>query len=716
MKLIHSAVADNGIATLTLDMPGRSMNVITPALISEMHEVLDCWLVDPQVKGIILCSAKPAFMAGADLNWVEGLTRPHTSRHKVAEEIGAQGRLQRRLETAGKPVVAVASGSALGGGLELMLACHYRIATTGDGSQFGLPEVTLGVLPAAGGTQRLPRLIGIAASLPLLVDGTLLTAQQAHALGLIDELVAPGLGLAAAERALLEGRVCCIAPWDQKGFQVPGGDAFSPANRQAMIEANARVQATRRGLYPAPLAILRCLFEGTRLPIDKALQLELKHFLTLVPGQVARNLITINFFARQDAAKLARRPVGVASSKVAKLGVIGVGLMGAGIAQVAALAGIDVVMLDRDLALAERARESIAATMGKDVERKRLAESARDAALPRIAAASGYEALEDCDLVIEAIVEDEAVKHQVIRAAVAAMKPDAIFASNTSALPIGELAVASSVPANFIGLHFFSPVPRMSMVEVIRGPATSDETLARSMDFIRQLRKSPLVVNDGYGFYTSRCFDAYVREGMRLLADGVSPALIENAAAALGMAIGPLAVTDEVGLDVIQHTSRFYRSREPGEIGDDRHDKVNAMIDRQVRDGRLGRKSGRGFYLYSPGQPKQLDRSRCMELADACLSVDVEAAKERLLYSQLLEAARCWADGVVEETAEADLGAQNSWSFPAYLGGPFATIDALGASRFVARCDQLAASLGARFSVPRRLRELAAFEGSFRTA
>ncbi|MCY1523236.1 Fatty acid oxidation complex subunit alpha [compost metagenome] len=432
-----------------------------------------------------------------------------------------------------------------------------------------------------------------------------------------------------------------------------------------------------------------------------------------MPGTVAHNLININFFAKQAAAKLARRPVGVAPSKVVELGVIGVGLMGAGIAQVAALNGICVVMLDRDQALADRARDGIAKAMDNDVAKGRLAQAARDAALIRIRTASSYAALGNCDLVVEAIVEDAKVKAVVIDAAVAAMKAEAIFASNTSALPINELAQASPRPANFIGLHFFSPVPRMGMVEVIVGGETSDATLARSMDFIKQLRKSPFVVNDGYGFYTSRCFDSYVREGMRLLVDGAAPALIENAALALGMNIGPLALTDEVGLDIIQHTSHFYRSREPGAIGDDRHQQVNAMIDRCNQLERLGRKSGAGFYVYPAGQPKHIDPAHCAQFAAQPAELSLADAKERLLYAQLLEAARCWAEGVIVDTTEADLGAQNSWSFPAYLGGPFSAIEQIGLHVFVARCDDLSAQLGARFSVPPRLRELAASGTTF---
>ncbi|MFK0088457.1 3-hydroxyacyl-CoA dehydrogenase NAD-binding domain-containing protein [Pseudomonas sp. NPDC090755] len=711
MNLISTSITD-GIATLTIDMPGRSMNVLSLDLVDELDRVFTELLRAPEVTGIIVASGKSSFVAGADLAWVAGLARPGTPREKVMAEIGALGTLLRRIETSGKPVVAAASGTALGGGLELMLGCHYRIAAQVPGAQFGLPEVKLGVLPGAGGTQRMPRLIGIAASLPLITQGTHLSAEEAHRLGLLDELTSPENLLAAADRALREGRVKAIAAWDEKGYVLPGGDAYTPANRQALIEANASLHASKRGLYPATLAILRCIYEGARLPMDKALQLELKHFATLVPGPVADNLIRINFFAKQAAAKLARRPVGIPRSKVAELGVIGVGLMGAGIAQVAALAGIEVVMLDRDLVLAERAREQVAVALDKDVAKGRLTAVAREQALARIRPVSGYAALGNCDLVVEAIVEDADIKAVVTRAACEAMKPGAIFASNTSALPIGELAQASPCPEHFIGLHFFSPVPRMGMVEVIVGPRTSDQTLARAMDFISQLRKSPFVVNDGYGFYTSRCFDAYVREGMRLLVDGVAPALVENAALAIGMNIGPLALADEVGLDVIQHTSRFYRSREPGPIGDDRH-KVNALVDRQNQFNRLGRKSGAGFYLYPQGAAKHIDQAHCAQFASQRLAMESAVASERLLYAQLLEAARCWAEGVIVDTTEADLGAQNAWSFPAWLGGPFSAIEQIGPDKFVARCDVLCAQLGARFTVPRALRELAASGAMF---
>ncbi|WP_428313329.1 3-hydroxyacyl-CoA dehydrogenase NAD-binding domain-containing protein [Hydrocarboniphaga sp.] len=707
--MVRSDIQD-GIATLTIDMPGRSMNVIAPELAAELRQRFDAAIADASVSGIIIASGKSSFIAGADLSQMAAFAEPGLTPQQAAIKIGYLSELYRHIETAGKPVVAAASGTALGGGLELMLCCHYRIAADNPGAQFGTPEVKLGLLPGAGGTQRLPRLIGVVASLPLLTQGTSLSPTAALKAGLLNEVVpAPEL-LAAARRALLEGRVKAIAPWDEKGYRIPGGDAYAPAVAAALTAANASLHAATREHTPAPLAILRCLYEGLRLPIAKGLKLEIQHFVTLVQGRVAQNLIRTMFFAKQSADKLARRPKQVPATTVRKLGILGAGFMGAGVAQVSAQAGIDVVLLDRDLVTAQRGRDGIVKALESDVAKGRLAADKKDQILSRISAAEGYEAFADCDLVIEAVVEDAGVKALVTRAAEAAMRGDAIFASNTSALPIGDLAAVSTRPGQFIGLHFFSPVPRMALVEVIVGRATSDETLARALDYIKQIRRTPIVVNDGPGFYTTRCVDAYLREGMRLLADGVDPVLLENAAVALGMPVGPLALADEVGIDVAHHIAHFLRGRESGACADDRH-ASNAVLDRQVALQHCGRKSGRGFYRYPQDEPKHLDPTLRESLrAEQPSSAQVQ---ERLLLAQVLEAARCWAEGITPDASDADLGAILGWAFPAYLGGPMSVIDDRGAAAFVARCDELRASLGARFEVPARLRDFAASGARF---
>ncbi|MGJ4728138.1 3-hydroxyacyl-CoA dehydrogenase NAD-binding domain-containing protein [Luteimonas sp. SDU101] len=696
-----------GIAVLSIDMPGRSMNVLNAGLLAALEAEFSRALDDPQVRGIVITSAKPSFVAGADLAEIATLASPEVAEPDARAAIAAIGALLRRIELAHKPVVGATPGTALGGGLELLLATHHRIASEDAAARYGLPEVGLGLLPGAGGTQRLPRLIGVAGSLPLLLEGKPMDVAAMRRLGVFDEVVPAADLVAAARAAIDDGRVMQGRP-----HAALDADAL-----QALAHQRERVLARTRGHQPAPLAILDAVERGLALPLDEGLAVELDAFMPLLRGAVSRNMLRTGFFAKQAADKLSRRPAGIAPSRVRRLGVLGAGFMGAGIAQVSALAGIDVVLVDRSAEIAAGSREAIARAWQADVDKGRLAAAARDAALARIEAGQDIDALAGCDLVIEAVAEDEAIKADVIGRTEAVLGGDGIFATNTSALPIDELARASVRPQNFIGLHFFSPVPRMALVEVIVGKHTSEQTLARALDYVRQIRKTPIVVNDGYGFYTTRCVDAYYREGIRMLADGVEPARIERAGVELGMPVGPLALADEVGIDVIQHIAHFFRAREPGPVGEDRHRPVNGIIDALVAQGRRGRKSGAGFYAYPEGAPKHLDATTLAGLVapDATQPQPDDAQlRERLLYVQLLEAARCWAEDVIAHADEIDLGAHLGWAFPAHLGGPAAEIDAIGSQRFVARLEQLAQTLGARFTPPARLLQAAGSGFRFR--
>jgi len=705
--MIHTDVRD-GVAILTIDQADRSMNVLGADFVTHFGQAFETVCAQDEVRGIVITSAKDSFVAGADLTQMADFVKPGVSPRDAADMIAVYGTLFRRIETCGKPVVAAAPGTALGGGLELMLACRFRIAADNPSARFGLPEVGLGLLPGAGGTQRLPRMIGIAKALPIMLEGTPMTAQAACAAGILDAVVPAGQLLQAAVDAIDGGRVDPVAPWDVKGFRLPGGGAYERGNDMGFMMGNAGVHARTHGNYPAPQAILSCVYEGTRVPIDTGLRIEQKYFARLVQGSVAQNMIRTLFFARQDADKLVRRPGGVPASAVKRLGILGAGFMGAGIAQASAQAGIDVVMVDRDEATARKSLDGILAALDKNVAKGRLSQRARDEASAHLSAGADYSAFGDCDMVIEAVIEDFGIKEVVTRAAEAAMRPDAIFASNTSALPINDLARVSTRPDHFIGLHFFSPVLRMALVEVIVGEATSDATLARSLDYIRQIRKTPIVVNDGYGFYTTRCVDAYVREGIRLFIDGVDPVLIENAGVALGMPVGPLALGDEVGLDVLHHIAHFFRGKESGDWADDRHEKITPLLDQLIADKRFGRKTGSGFYAYPKDAPKHLDLDDLGRRADrAAVQPARDVVSERLLYAQLVEAARCWADGVATDAREIDLGAVLGWAFPAYLGGPATAIDQIGVAAFIARSDDLSASLGVRFTPPEPLREAA---------
>lgn len=688
------------VAILALDMPGRSMNVLNDASMMALDAAFTAAFADTDVTAIILTSRKPAFVAGADLTVMEGFAARNTTPEAVLTWVSRLSAIFRRIETGGKPVVAAAPGTALGGGLELMLACHYRIAADDPRARFGLPEVGLGLLPGLGGTQRLPRLIGIVPALPLLLDNRPLNAEAAKAIGLLQDVVPADRLIEAALAALAEGRVASLQPWDIKGFSLPGGGTMSPKVSAALIAANARMNAAHREGVEAPLAILRSVFEGAALPIDRGLAIEQRHFVRLVQGNSAQNMIRTGFFARQAADKLSRRPAGIAPRPMRRVGVLGVGLMGSGIAQVSAEAGFDVVMVDRDPTFATAARDRLAEGLRADVAKGRRQEAAAEAIIGRLSVGDSPADFHDCDLVVEAVLEDVDVKAVAIRQTEAALPSHAIFATNTSALPIDSLAPASIRPANLIGLHFFSPVPKMALVEVIRGSATSDETLALSLDYVKAIRKTPIVVNDGYGFYTTRCVDAYVREGLRLLADGVDPVLIDRAGDAIGMPVGPLTLLDEVGIDVMDHIARFFRGEEQGDWADDRH-AVNGILAQMVADGRKGRKSGAGLHVYQP-EAKRLDADYIRALVTKPLTDPTPLAEigGRLLYAQLIEAVRCWEDGVIEDRDEADLGAVLGWAFPIEKGGPLRAIEDIGLAAFLARAATLRARFGARFALP----------------
>jgi 3-hydroxyacyl-CoA dehydrogenase/enoyl-CoA hydratase/3-hydroxybutyryl-CoA epimerase len=705
----------DGIAVLLIDMPGRSMNVLTPELVVHLADAFDHALGDAQVKGIVIASGKNSFIAGADLAQMSAMAAGKASREQAEAQIALYGNLFRRIERAGKPVVGAASGTALGGGLELLLACHLRIVADVPSARFGLPEVTLGLLPGAGGTQRLPRLIGIAASLPLLLEGKPLDAKTAYAAGVLDVLVPADSLLEVACTAIRSGRVDPIAAWDRNGYALPGGDASTAENTALLAAAKASALRRTRGHQPAPLAILASVRDGLRAPIDDGLAIERAYFLDLIQGPVAHNMIRTLFLARQRAERLVGRPAGIERRTFKRIAVIGAGFMGAGVAQVSALAGMEVVLLDRSAELAVQSRERIQAALQADVSRGRLSQTACDQATQHLLVGSDYADLAGCEMVVEAVLEDIDVKAAVVQAAEAHLGADAIFATNTSALPIDELAVHSSAPHNLIGLHFFSPVPKMALVEVIRGRQTSEQVLAWSLDYVRQIRKTPIIVNDGYGFYTTRCVDAYYREGLRLLADGVNPELIERAGTGLGMPVGPLTLCDEIGMDVLLHIATFFDARESGAHADDRHVLVNALIARMVDAGRSGRKHGAGFFRYPAGEPKALDQDFIAGLVlQAAKQPAQEEVAARLLHAQLLETARCWAEGVIADPDEIDVGANLGWGFPSHLGGPAAAIDAIGSSRFVRLLEDMAVRHGARFTPPPTFVEVAADDFRFR--
>jgi 3-hydroxyacyl-CoA dehydrogenase / enoyl-CoA hydratase / 3-hydroxybutyryl-CoA epimerase len=700
---IKYSVDQDGVALLVIDLPGRPMNVLTPGFMAELEQTVGQLAGDESVKGAIITSGKSSFVAGADLKDLVQVFGRSLGAAEIYEFARSFSTLFRKLETCGKPLVAAINGTALGGGLELCLACHHRVALDHPKSKLGLPEVQIGLLPGAGGTQRLPRMIGIEKSLPLLVEGTHLDPARAHALGIVDELATDEHELLAKSRQWILEHGDAAQPWDKKGFRFPGGAGASrPATAQTFMVGTALVAQKTMHNYPAPIAILSCVYEGSLVPIDKGLDIESQYFVELLTGPVARNMIRTLFVDKGAADKLARRPQGVDKAPVRKLGVLGAGMMGAGIAYVSASAGIEVVLLDTEQANAEKGKAWSQGLLDKRVGRGKATPAQAEEILGRILPTTRYVELAGCDLVIEAVFEDRDIKRRVTGQAEAVIPDSAIFASNTSTLPITGLAEASRRPESFIGIHFFSPVDKMPLVEIIVGQRTGETAIARALDYVQQIRKTPIVVNDSRGFYTSRVFGTYVKEGLAMLAEGVKPALIENAARMAGMPVGPLAVSDEVTVELSWKIMQQTRK----DLGDEyRPHTADAVITCFHDDlQRLGKRFGAGFYEYPEGGRKHLWPGLAAVYPPVAEQPAVEDIKTRLLYIQALETARCLEEGVVTDPADADVGSIFGWGFPAWTGGTASLIDTVGIAAFVAECDRMADACGEHYRASAWLR------------
>ncbi|WP_374664581.1 3-hydroxyacyl-CoA dehydrogenase NAD-binding domain-containing protein [Ramlibacter sp.] len=706
--MIDYRIDADGIVTLSFNVAERPMNVLNHASIAAFDAAVKQAIADPAAKGVIVTSSRPEFVAGGDLDLIRHI--------RNAEESfaagGAFSQTLRRLETSGKPFVAAINGTALGGGLEICLACHRRIVADDPKIQLGVPEVTLGLLPGAGGTQRLPRMIGIQKALPYLTEGRKVGPAKALEAGIVDEVVPAGELLARARAWLLaDGAKAVVKPWDSKNFRFPGGAPQTAGPTQLFFAAGGALLSKTQGLYPAPEAILACVYDGCQVDIDTGLRIEQRQFARLATSQATKNMIRTLFYDLGEANRLADRPKDVPVRKYTQVAVLGAGMMGAGLAHVSAVAGLDVVLLDTTLEAAEKGKAYGAKILDGQVAKGRLTQDQRDATLARVKTTTDYAELASCDMVIEAVFEDRAVKAEVTRRAEAAMAPGAIFASNTSTLPITGLAEVSARPAQFVGLHFFSPVEKMPLVEVIRGKLTSEATIAHALDFAKRIRKTPIVVNDCPAFYANRAFGMYPYEAMTLLAQGVNPVLIENAGRMAGMPMPPLALIDEFSVELLYKALKQARIDQGAAYRAQPQDAVMEVMVEKL--GRLGRKVNQGFYDYPADGPKRLWPGLAEHFPLAKEQPSVDEVRNRLMFAQSLEAARCVAEGIVSPR-DADVGSLLGWGFPSVAGGVLGQIDTVGSARFVAICDELATRQGERFAVPPALRELAARGGRYR--
>ncbi|RMH51530.1 MAG: 3-hydroxyacyl-CoA dehydrogenase [Alphaproteobacteria bacterium] len=717
MTIFTTEIDAEGIATITWDLPGRSMNVMTLDGIAELEAAIERVTTDPAVRGVILTSAKPDFAGGMDLNVLAGM-------REAAGDDPARGlfegtmrmhRLMRRLELAGadpktmkggKPVVWASPGTAAGIGFELGLCCHRRIVADNPRARIGLPEIRVGLFPGAGGTTRLVRMMGAMAAAPFLLEGKMSPPDKALAAGLVHEVVPADRLLDRAREWILSARPeDCIQPWDRKDYKMPGGTPYHPAGFQVFVGAAVMVHGKTQGAYPAPKALLQAVYEGALVPFDTALRVEARWFTHLLMNPSSSAMIRSLFLNKEALEKGAVRPAGIPDQRVAKLGILGAGMMGAGIALVSAQAGIEVVLIDQTQEAADRGKAYSEAYMDKGIQRGQATPEKKAEVLGRITATTDYAALAGADLVIEAVFEDPEVKADVTRRAEAVIGADCIFATNTSTLPITDLAGASQRPDQFIGIHFFSPVEKMMLVEIIRGRKTGDRAVAKALDYVRQIRKTPIVVNDARFFYANRCIIPYVNEAARMVAEGVEPALVENAARQLGMPVGPLQLTDETSIDLGVKIARATRAA----LGDayDNQD-ADSVLFFLYEAGRLGRKAKAGFYEYDekgkrlriwPGLRERFRRDGPQP--------PVEEVKNRLAMIQALEAVHAFEEGVLTDIREGDVGAILGWGFMPWSGGPFSWLDMLGPKRAVAICEDLAARHGPRFAPTALLRELA---------
>lgn len=703
---------ENNIAIISWNMTTSAMNVLNDISIPEFEGHLEKAYSDQEVKGIIITSEKNEFIAGADVKMIlRNNSKDPSEMHKFSLEFNA---IFRKLETCGKPVVAAMNGTALGGGYEVCLACHYRIALDNPKAVIGLPEVQLGLLPGGGGTQRLPRIIGMEAALMLMVEGKRISPTEALGYGMVNDIAATREEMMEKSIKWILANPKAIQPWDEynkktgeikarENYKVPGGNVQSPTGMRTFAGGTAMIMEKTKGNYPAPIAILSCVYEGLQVNMDRAIPIEARYFVKVATSREAKNLIGVMFLGKNEADKGASRPKGIPTTDVKKLGILGAGFMGAGIAYVSALSGIEVVLKDITLENAEKGKDYSRGLVQKGIVRGKTTAEKGEKVLSLIKPTSDVADLKGCDLIIEAVFENRELKVNVTKEAEPMLSELGVFGSNTSTIPITGLAKASSKPENFIGIHFFSPVDKMMLVELIRGEETSDYAVALAVDFVKKIRKTPIVVNDSRGFYTSRCFSTYTTEGIALLKDGVDPVLIENAGKNAGMPVGALAVSDEVALDLALKISK--QSILDGALSEE--DGAYQVTRMMVEDlGRFGKKNKKGFYEYPEVGKKYLWEGLAEYFPVSKNQPDVEEVKKRLLYRQVVESIRCIDEGVLMTKLDGNIGSILAWGFPPYAGGTLNFAGFVGTETFLNEVERLANTYGERFRLNEKQKEL----------
>jgi 3-hydroxyacyl-CoA dehydrogenase/enoyl-CoA hydratase/3-hydroxybutyryl-CoA epimerase len=706
----------DGVAIITWDVPGKSMNVMSIEGLSELDAIIDTVLSDDSIKGAVVTSGKDgSFAGGMDLNLLakmredagddpaQGLFDGTMKMHALLRKIERAG-MDPKTNKGGKPIASALPGTAAGIGLELPLATHRIFVADNPKARIGLPEILVGIFPGAGGTTRLTRKLGAMGASPFLLEGKMVAPAAAKSAGLIDEVVADPV--AAAKDWVLNAKDADILkPWDAKGYKMPGGAPYHPAGFMTFVGANAMVNGKTQGAFPAAKALLSAVYEGALVPFDTALKIEARWFTNILLNPSSSAMIRSLFLNKEALEKGAVRPEGVPDQRVKKLGVLGAGMMGAGITLVSVQAGIEVVLIDQTQEAADKGKAYSASFFDKGIARRKSTEEKKQAALNLITATTDLDALKGCDLIIEAVFEDPAVKAEMTKKVEAVIPDDCIFASNTSTLPITELAKASTRADQFIGIHFFSPVEKMLLVEIIKGKETGDRAVAKSLDYVRQIRKTPIVVNDARFFYANRCIIPYANEGARMVTEGVAPQLVDHAAQLLGFPVGPVQLTDETSIDlgakIARATKAAMGNAYPASQADD-------LIFWMEDLGRLGRKANAGFFDYDDKGKRQGYWKGVHDkfpLADE--QPDLRDVQDRLMFSQVLEAVRALEEGVLEDIREGDVGAILGWGFAPWSGGPFSWLDIIGAPYAAERCDQLTEKFGDRFKCPDLLREMA---------